>query len=464
MMRRMTLRAALSASVAIGGCSPVTFPIDLHVELPSDAAGLERTDNVSVVLDPSGISSTIPADGTDFSVALELDPSIAAQTVLVYLAEGMELLAWGRTPRVDLVGAGELAVFVGPPGELAGFAPGSGAGGADVLAAPAPGRGAVVLVQDGDTWFLSEIQLDVAAGSRLDLPDGVAATGPDVALVADVGGGAVRVEWGARASAHRFDPSADTWTELDLLGGDALVGRAGAAWQTTAAADRVLVVGGGTTTDALAVSLLPDEDGSYAVEPVAGITLDAPRAGARASWYLRTDTDDDEGLVLSGGDGSFPVLYLTHPAGAVGPAEPWTGLACVQLDAGDAATAGATLRIACGGGVRQGAPTADALVVHLPPGGAPPTIEELPGLLGTPMSDPRWFADDGAVYAQGDASWTRLLRSTLEVTTTATPGTRASAGASAQLATGAVLLAGGVGTDGAPLDGWWLFTPQPPAS
>ena len=152
-------------------------------------------------------------------------------------------------------------------------------------------------------------------------------------------------------------------------------------------------------------------------------------------------------------DDAGAALWWIEGQRALGPEAAWTGGRCVVLEA-------ATARILCGGGERDGAPTADALAVTFFPD-AQPMISEHVGLLGMPMADPIWFSDDVAVYAQGGGRLLALSRADLTATERTAASGRDTGGAVARMPTGASLLVGGRAADGTPLTAWHVFAPEP---
>src|SRR5690606_7307060 len=63
--------AALLAAVfgASSGCKPITTSVAVGVLLPDDRTDLERTNNVSLTLEPDGFVDTVATDGLDFALS-----------------------------------------------------------------------------------------------------------------------------------------------------------------------------------------------------------------------------------------------------------------------------------------------------------------------------------------------------------------------------------------------------------
>ncbi len=437
-------------------CKPTTTEIDLGVTFPDDDASLSAVDNVSVVLAPNGASSTVSADGKDFALALELDPDGELRDLSLYLADGETLVAWGRTPIFSYATAADgLAVFAGYPGQLATF-PGTLDGDtANLQGAFAPGRGAVLLAGDGATAFLDAYTLEIEAASTLDDPpepdDGV--------MVGDALGGAQRIAFAQGLSISRFDPGEDAWAEIQLAGADLVGARGDAAWVVDGAGTVLTLFGGGDHTDVVAIDLVPPEDGALAARLVDDHTMDAPREGATAIWLVRDDTDEGEAVAVVGGDDpTRPLVWWPASATGLGPMSAWVEIGCVQADRGDASV---VVRLVCGGGVRDGTPSADLIVVSVSPQG--PTMAEVVehrGSLPLAMAAPRWFRDDVAVYAQSDSSLVALGLADLEAREPL-PALRASGGAEVAMPGGATLLVGGRDAMGTPTARIQVFTPTP---
>ncbi|MCB9755373.1 MAG: hypothetical protein H6713_35995 [Myxococcales bacterium] len=456
--------AVLLASALALSCDS-SYPLEIRVVLPENSDDLDRADNAALVLLPEGVAASYEIDGTDFSVELEVEPDELNRAVELYLARGSELLAWGRSAVfVTQAPTEDLAMFIGRPGALSTYPGALDAPDPDVLAAAASGRGMVLLGSAGETYLFNIFTLTAAAAQTLELEGGLPAP-DDGALVSDSVGGVVRVTWDAALTSHRFDPGSDSWSSVAITGASDIGPREGAAHLVDADREWMLIFGGGTSRDVVRLDLLTGDDDAYTAAALPDVELTDPRAFARARWVTR-EGGPGEGVVLAGTSASDVTALELLPSGgsavAIGPLGPWEALDCVSLDISGAALTGA-LRLLCAGGVRADQPTADALLLKLPPetwSAANVELEELPGLLQDPMAEPRWFADDSAVYAQHDGRWLSLARDTLEVVVSTTPALRARGGHSVKLSTGATFLLGGVTTDGLAVDRWQVFTPS----
>ncbi|WP_434428314.1 hypothetical protein [Nannocystis pusilla] len=389
--------------------------------------------------------------GTEFEVELEFEPDAVERTLALYLADGTELLAWGRSvPFVMLSPPGDLAVLMARPGVLSVYPGEVAEPDPDLLAVHAPGRGLMLMSGAGDIALLNETNFDIELGARLSSPPEPG----DGAFVADARGRVWRVGVDDGVGAAMYDPGTDVWAVATVTGEDAGA-RPGAAAVVGAAHDRLYLAGGGTYTDLVALSLDPDEKGVIALAPVAA--LDGPRTGARLLSLAR---GDDEVLLLVGGaEADAPAVYFPDGGHALGPAGDWTNIQCIRLD-DDEADEAATIDLLCLGGLRGGQPTGDALVLHVPPAVEATEVEERPAFLSAPLADPRLFADDLAVYAQGAAQWWRVDRKDLAVELTETVATRVNGGHSITLGTGVTFLVGGRDLDDRAVDRWWIFAPS----
>lgn len=275
--RRLGLLAvALAALLPVGaGCSPITTQIAVSVLLPEDTTVLERTNNVSLVLEPDGLADTVATEGLEFSISFELPSGDARRALSLFLAEDETLLGWGRTPEVSLRTAPGVEVFIAPPGGISALPGEFSAPDPDARAATLRDVGVVVVASDGGTLFLDAFDYEVVVASTLPEPPAP----DDGVLVPDPGSGVQRI-WGAEAlSAWRYDPSQDEWSQR-ALGEHDIGPRPNAAWVPDEAADQVLVIGGGDALDVVAIATDPET--SDPVRRVEGLALDQPRPGAHA--------------------------------------------------------------------------------------------------------------------------------------------------------------------------------------
>lgn len=434
---------ALAGLLALAGpsasCQPITTAVDIQLLLPADDIELQRTNNVSVVLEPQGFSETVAADGLDFGLTFEVPPDGVVRELSVYLAEDDELLAWGRTPPFTYSGATDgLALLLARPGALAPLDFAFAQPDAAARMAPVGDVGMLVLASDGSALFLDAYQYTFATASSLD--DGPAPD--DGLLVGAADGGVVRVAWRDGIRAWRFDAVADAWQALEL--GGELQARPGAAPWIDPSGERMRLFGGGEATDVVELAL----DGSDArdVTPVEGLRLDGPRIGAAMLEI------DGHAILVGGDDPTLALAWQADADQAVGPTTPWTGpwtgLACAPLN--DTAAL-------CVGGLREAMPTADALRIELGEGAL--RADVLDELLPVPLSAPLLLPDEAAVYAQGEGRWVRIDRADLGVIEPPNPAPRATGGSLAVLPSGITLLVGGLDVDGTPLDRWYAFAP-----
>lgn len=451
------LAIAMLLAVAAAGCKPLTSDLDVDVILPEDAVDLGAIDNISAVLDP-GPTVTVETDGLEFALELELDPDDTLRILTLYLAQQQDLLAWGRTFEFTLERREPVGIFVGRPGRLSTYPLALELVDDGLQAAYVPGRGLVLLTSDGSTSFIDEISWAAESGASLTSPP----PATDGVLVGDALGGAARVRWTEAVGLQRFDVGEDTWIDVELGGADAIAPRPGAAWWADADGTTLFLFGGGEAIDVVAIDLVPGDDGVLA-RVLEDVVLDAPRAGATAAYLARTDGDDGEQTIVCGGADDVPLVRLVERGLSLGPQGPWTGARCVQVDRGPADAA--VLRMLCGGGIRADAPTPDAIELRFGPADAMPTLTEHPALLGDAMADVQWFADDVAVYAQGEGRLLPFTRPPGDAAWTASdplPALRATGGTALALPTGATVLVGGRDSEGIPTTRMQLFVPDLP--
>jgi D-serine deaminase-like pyridoxal phosphate-dependent protein len=427
--------------VALAGpgtaCQPITTAVDVQLLLPDDQTELQRTNNVSVVLEPQGFARTVATDGLDFGLSFEVPPDGVVRTLAVYLAEDDALLAWGRTPPFSYAGAAEgLSLLLARPGALTPLPLEFAQPDAAARVAPIADVGMLVLASDGSALFLDTYQYTLEAASSLD--DGPAVD--DGVLVGAADGGVVRVAWHDGVAAWRFDALTDTWQALEL-GGDRQP-RPGAAVWIDPEGETLRLLGGGQAIDVVELALRGSE--ARDVAPVDGLRLAGPRSGATAIEL------DGHLLAIGGDDPSVPLAWRADAEQAAGPPTAWTALACASLT-------DSPPQALCVGGLRDGTPTADALRLALPDGTL--AVEVLTDFLPLPLPAPLLLSDDAALYAQGEGRGLRIDRADLGITEPPDPAPRAAGGSLAPLPSGAMLLVGGLDLDGAPLDRWYAFAP-----
>ncbi len=422
----------------LGGCQPITTDIDVQLRLPPDDTFLQRTNNVSVVLEPDGFSETVTADGLDFALSFEVPPDNTARTLSVFLADDDTLLAWGGTPRFSYRGVtGGLALLLAAPGALTPLDLGFAEPDALALVAPVTGLGVLVLSQDGAAVVLDAYQYTLTAAATLDDPpdatDGVLLTASD--------GGIVRVAWATGVAAWRFDPGADSWTAVPLTG-DLSARPDAAAWfePTTQA---LWIAGGGDALDVVAVPLRSADPPEVTAVP--GLALDAPRPQAQAIAL------GEQLVVVGTQDPTLPVAWRTDTQQGAHDGQTWTSPACASLTADPP-------QVLCVGGQVDGADTPDGLRLTLD--GDAVAVERLPALLPAAIGHPQLFEDEGALYVEGGGQWVRIARDDLAVTEPPGTAPRSVGGVTAALPTGTTLMVGGRDLDDAPLSEWHVFAPN----
>lgn len=436
--------AVLSTGVATSGCTETILDVDIQLLLPEDPTPLQAADNAHITLAPDGISESIVIEGPEFTFNAELDPDTVERTLTVYLARQQTLLGYGRTLPFQYAPAAaiDLRVLIAYPGLLTTFPQAFDFPDPASLAASFDGHHVLVLGSTGAALFLDghSYTFEAAASwpSTTPLPEP-----SDGVLLSEGRAIVTRLAWAEALRALSFDLRENAWIERPVLG-DAAIGRTAAAFVHDPTQRVAWLLGGGERTDVARLDLAQPTAIPVGLEPA--WALDRPRRGATAILA------GAEVVVVGGDDPDVPRVHLPARGLALGPVEDWRGLRCAPLDRDPVATP----RILCAGGLRDGAPTADALLVEL---AATPAVTHLPDFLPVPMPDPRWFEDDAALYAQSGAAWTRVDRGSLERTDTAVPVGRAYGGATVDLATGVTMLIGGTREDGSPANRWQIFAP-----
>ncbi|MEM7158963.1 MAG: alanine racemase [Myxococcota bacterium] len=435
----IALAGLLLAVMPNAACQPITTGVDVQLLLPPapDDADLQRTNNVSLVLEPDGFTDSVSANGLDFVLSFEVPPDATSRTMSVFLAENDTLLAWGQTPPFTYGGATNgLSLLLGQPGRLTALDLDFATPDADALVAPISNRGMLVQSSDGATVFLDLYQYTLQAASTLEEPPGAT----DGRLVGAADGRVLRVAWNDGVSAFRFDPNTDTWQALELSG--ALDARPGAASWWSEEDQTLRIFGGGEQTTVLELPAVGDDPRE--LSPAENLVLDGPRAGATAAVLGSTP------LVIGGDDPALPLVWNPAAGTGAGPMLAWTGLAC-------ATRSESPLQMLCVGGLREGTESADGLQIDLRDGTL--EVEELTDLLPQAMAAPLLLPDTDALVAQGAGRLFHIARGDLAVTEPAGITLRADGGSTAPLPSGATLIVGGRDVDGVALPRWTVFSP-----
>jgi uncharacterized protein (TIGR00251 family) len=447
--------ALIAATLGLAACEN-SRDLPITVIFPADTSDLERADNASLVLRPSGDTYSFAVDGLEFSLELEGEPSTAVQQLELYLADGDQLLAWGSTPSFATAGPDiGLALFLGRPGLLSTWPEVLDTPDPELLATEALARGMLIVEGDGDTYLLNHYTLQLEPGSRL--PDTAGFPASDGGLFTARDGAVIRLAYEqVSPAAWRYDPGADAWTELAVDGSADIGLRDGAALLIDPDHSRVYLLGGGTATDAVAIDLLA-VDGVLGAAPVAGLVLDRPRRGASALWLASESNATADALVI-GGEGLGPLALRTSTGELAGPELDWRDLDCAIESESPESEDAAAITVLCLGGSLDGQASGDAARFTVA-GPDPVAVEIHESFLPAPLPDPRLFSDDVALYAQGEGRWFRIDRATKAVDEPISAPLRARGGHLVSLTTGATFVVGGVDQDGVALERWQVFTP-----
>lgn len=448
----------LVALTALAACGPVEVEVPIKVLLPDASDDLEQANNASITV--GGVVDTFAVDGLDFEIELSFEPDPEPVQLSLFLADDEDLLAWGNTAPFSIGGTTDtLSLFAGRPGRLSPWPEALEDPDPDVMAAHAQGRGLLLLEKNGDTFLLSEYTHTLEAGQDLDDPPDPS----DGGLWGDAIGNVHRIAWD-EGRAMTYSPSKDRWDSFDLP--DSVLDRGEPAIAAITAATGsgvpvavLYVVGGDDETDAVALSLIPDQ---IDAQPAA-LDLDMPRPGASATFLPLGESSTGTLLVFGSREADAAPAVLVTEDGPIPLGDPqvWENSHCAPLSqVGDE-----TVRAACLGGLRDGQPTAAAFLLEWD-GSGDPEVEVVEDALPVAMGAPLGFSDDSAIYAQGGGRLATLPRDESATTAQDVPTTadRAAGGHSVTLATGASFLVGGRTTEGEAVDRWQVFTPTVPAN
>jgi hypothetical protein len=440
---RQVLTPLLVIGMGVTGCESVT-EVGLKVMLPEDSSDLADVDNLLLILEPDGSSTSVAIDGLDFSVELEI-PENSALRASIFLAEGAELRAWGRTTTFLSSSATGLAVFLGRPGKLSTFPGLLDDPDPDLLAAALPGRGLLMLDSDGESFLLNEFNYVVGAGPTLEDPPP-----PEYGGLYTTSDGALRLAWGPVPRAALLGAEGAQWSEWEVsLPDESELGAQAPAATNVGGENTEVFVYGENQTWRLVLSKEDDEE-TGAVSAEALSTHDGPRPGAKALGLSLGENSSD--YLVFGSPDDRPVFW-SEQAGAFGPVGPWTGGRCVQVDP-DLPEA----RVLCTGGSRAGETSSDLLIARRDASGDW-TVDEDSQALPVTLTDPLWLHDETALYAQSDGQLVKIARDSLLPDNDVSSAQRFAQGHSVELPTGATFLVGGLGNEGQPLTRWQVFMP-----
>jgi uncharacterized protein (TIGR00251 family) len=208
---RLGLNLATAALLLLAPACESSQDLPIRVVFPEDL-DLARADNAVLRLSPQNLDVTYDISGPDFALELELEPDSLTSTLTLYLAQGPDLLAWGRSaPFVLSSPPADLALYVSPPGALSTFPGAITSPDPELLACPAFGRGMLLFNSDGGTGLFNSFDLATEIGATLD-PAGGLPDASDGALVPDSAGGVWRVAWAEQLRAFRYEPGDDEWS------------------------------------------------------------------------------------------------------------------------------------------------------------------------------------------------------------------------------------------------------------
>lgn len=458
--------SCMPVCLALGACDESSTRT-LEFLVPDTAEDLQRTDNVTIRIEPEGPSVTRSAEGLEFDAALDVTEHDSAGRLELYLAEGDRLIAWGRSANfVARVQDPPPALLLGRPGRLSSYATLESGLVGHSWSAAAGTRGIMTLAPDGATSFVSSYDFYREAAAP-----GPVTTPGDGAFVRGPGESMVRLTWNAGLEAWSYEPGRDSWTPHPVVAPPEWGMRAGAAHLGTDDGELLYVFGGGTHLDVLTLALRPDAQGQLHAAIAPDWQLDNPRVGASALWLGLPDSSTSTAVVFGGESpegtpmAAFQVSQLIGPPALDLPMiADWTSAGCTRW--GSQSPRRESL-ICLGGRDGAGLARSDAVVLAAEPG---PSLagtlslraEVLMGYLPAAIAEPRLFSDASAVYAEGDGSWLRIDSSEPHTVTHAPIAVlRSSGGQVVELSTGATVLLGGEGPDGRAVTSWRAFVPTP---
>jgi hypothetical protein len=470
MTRIVVAALALACITACGGKSG-TLTLNL-VTSPGDDPFVDAASvRFTVGTDASHVT-TVPVSMGHFSYKVSFKPSDTTGPVLVEALDAAgAVVAHGQTPYLLLsaVDQGPIAAWIGRPGRVAPAAAALPKAVAETASAYVPGLG--VLYAGGrdasgaalsDTAVYDVFTHGIIATAPMEKPRAGAVAAAVATVQATVYGGASSPGFNMASAVdgtiELFDPTVGVgvWAALPI---DSFAARAYAT-KVVLSSGTVLVSGG---VDANGVALssagLINADGAIKLATVAG-----PMAAARVGHA---------GAAAKFGDGDGAILFGGLAAGAVGPvAERLVGQSFTAYDVGaqdNRVNATATTMpngdvLILGGRSAAGAEASGLVITPTTPAA---TVTALPmalsvareghtaSLTGNDLVVCGGADDLGAVQASCDVldAMTYGLKATVPLAT----GRR---GHSAEvMETGLVVLAGGLGGDGAPLSSIEIYTP-----
>ena len=467
---------ACLALLAIAACGGKSGTLTLNiVTSPGDDPFVDAaTVRFTVGTDGTHVT-TVPVSMGHFNYKISFKPNDMTGPVLVEAldANGM-VVAHGQTPYVLLsaVDQGPIAAWVGRPGHVAPAAAALPKGIAEMASTYVPGLG--ILYAGGrdatgaalaDTAVYDVFTHGIIATAPMEKAraGGIAASAGTDSVQAMVYGGATSNGFGdfstVDGTLELFDPTVGTgvWAALPV---DTFAARAYPT-KVVLSSGAVLISGGvDASGNALASAGLINVSGAIMLT-----TLSGPMVAARVGHV---------GAAATFPEGAGAILFGGLPPGAAGQpvAERTVGQSFSQYDVGalpnrDNATA---TQMANGDVLILGGKTATGVEqsgIVITPSTSPPTVTVLPTALSVPREGHTASLTGGDLVVCGGADAAGTLQGSCDILDAMTyalkstvPLATARRGASSEtMETGVVVIAGGFGSDGAPLASMEIYTP-----
>jgi hypothetical protein len=470
MTRILLACLALVAITACGGKSG-TLTLNL-VTSPGDDPFVDAANvRFTVGTDTSHVT-TVPVSMGHFSYKISFKPNDMTGPVLIEALDGSgAVVAHGQTPYLLLsaVDQGPIAAWVGRPGRVqpaaammpkalaemaTTYVPGLGvlyAGGRDATATPQP-----------DTSVYDVFTHGIISTAPMDHARAAAVAGPTTNVQSVVYGGATSQGFGTASTVdgelQLFDPTVGVgvWAALPV---DTFAAR-GYATRVLLGSGAILVSGGvdGSGTALSSAGLINNTSG------IRLSTLSSPMAAARVHHAAApAKFPDGDGALLFGG---LPAGTTSAPV-----AERIVGQAFTQYDVGalenrNFATATTMPNgdvLILGGSTAAGAQASGIVITPT----VPATVTPLPMALSVARSGHSASLTGGDLVVCGGTDATGTAQATCDVLDAMTYGrkstvplaTARTGHSSETMETGVVVIAGGVGGDGAPLASIEIYTP-----
>ncbi len=477
MVAKLSRYIVFLGPVLLAGCGGSKGTIQINVVTSPIDDPFKGATQVTFTVGPK--SKTVPVIDGHYEFSLDQEPPKTPAPITVRVLDAADnTLGYGATPTLSLqaVDQGPFAVWVGRPGTVAAALAKLPSPRTEMAAVGAAGLGVLFAGgRDGSGALKSSAVYNVFTHSMFVVTDMSTARGGAVAIAspprATVFGGSQGGPFGsttgALGSAELFDPSTGTGLWAAVPADSTPEARSFANILTLGSGSGLVTGGAGESGAPLASALLIATGGTARLTPVMSGMQSARlhHCGAAARF------PEGDGALLIGGlaDGDpGPVLEKFVGQNFTSQALDPTGIKNVW-DATATAVSGGVILVG-GSAPSGGARTALNSVTFIPTDiSGPPVIYD--GLLSSPRAGHTTTKigedllicggvdDTGAPIASCDFIGTNPVVLKTRIAT----GVARTGHVAVALETGPVLLAGGVGADGQPLDSIEIYTPAAPA-